>query len=317
MSQKVNDETINRVLKAVYYSIIADCTPDISRKEQLSLTIRIVDLSLDIRVEIKEYFLGFFSVSDSTGLGLTEVLIELLTKHGLEISSCRGQGYDNGSNMKGKINGRLFTLFSASVSRWKILIDHVKILHLKKLCDTRWEAKISSVKAVRYQVGDVHDALIALSEIEGCNPETAHEAITLGEQLKDFSFLVSLIVWYDVLFQVNIVSKTLQEKDMDITQCAKLLKSFCSFLENYRKCGFKDAIIKAKDLAIELQVEPVFKPLKRIIRVKCHFDEPAQDRIYLFSSEKKLEIDFFNPLLGTSLISMRERFIQLENYSEV
>ncbi|XP_047131911.2 uncharacterized protein LOC105844560 [Hydra vulgaris] len=203
------------------------------------------------------------------------------------------------------------------VSRWRILIDRVKILHLKKLCDTRWEAKISSVKAVRYQVGDVHDALIALSEIKGCNPETAHEAITLGEQLKDFSFLVSLIVWYDVLFQVNIVSKTLQEKDMDITQCAKLLKSCCSFLENYRKCGFKDAIIKAKDLAIELQVEPVFKPLKRIIRVKRHFDEPAQDGIYLFSPEKKLEIDFFNPLLDTSLISMRERFIQLENYSEV
>nr|XP_047124762.1 zinc finger MYM-type protein 1-like [Hydra vulgaris] len=354
MSQKVSDEIINRVLKAVYYSIIADCTPDISRKEQLSFIIRIVDLSLDIRVEIKEDFLGFFSVSDSTGLGLTEVLIELLTKHGLEISNCRGQGYDNGSNMKGNINGvqkrilnlnplalyvpcgnhslnlvisdsarssiksiaffgilqRLFTLFSASVSRWKILIDHVKSLHLKKLCDTRWEAKISSVKAVRYQVGDVHDALIALSEIEGCNPETAHEAITLGEQLKDFSFLVSLIVWYDVLFQVNIVSKTLQEKDMDITQCAKLLKSCCSFLENYRKCGFKDAIIKAKDLAIELQVEPVFKPLKRIIRVKRHFDEPAQDEIYLFSPEKKLEIDFFNPLLDISLISMRERFIQ-------
>ncbi|XP_047135550.1 zinc finger MYM-type protein 1-like [Hydra vulgaris] len=353
MSQKVNDEIINRVLKAVYYSIIADCTPDISRKEQLSLTIRIVGLSLDIRVEIKEYFLGFFSVSDSTGLGLTEVLIELLTKHGLKISNCRVQGYDNGSNMKGKINGvqkmilnlnplalyvpcgnhslnlvisdsarssvksiaffgilqRLFTLFSASVSRWKILIDHVKKLHLKKLCDTRWKAKISSVKAVRYQVGDVHDALIALSEIEGYNPETAHEAITLGEQLKDFSFLVSLNVWYDVLFQVNIVSKTLQENDMDITQCAKLLKSCCSFLENYRKYGFKDAIIKAKDLAIELQVEPVFKPLKRIIRVKRHFDEPAQDGIYLFSSEKKLEIDFFNPLLDTFNFNERKIYI--------
>ncbi|XP_065684257.1 uncharacterized protein LOC124806189 [Hydra vulgaris] len=157
---------------------------------------------------------------------------------------------------------RLFTLFSASVSRWKILIDHVKILHLKKLCDARWEAKISNVKAVRYQVGNIHDALIALPEIEGCDPVTAHEAITLAEQLKNFNFLLSLIVLYDVLFQVNIVSKTLQEKDMDITQCAKLLRSYCSFLKIYRKCGFKDAIIKVKDLALELQVEPVFKPLK-------------------------------------------------------
>nr|XP_012561421.1 zinc finger MYM-type protein 1-like [Hydra vulgaris] len=311
MSQKVNDEIINRVLKAVYYSIIADCTPDISRKEQLSLTIRIVDLSLDIRVEIKEYFLGFFSVSDSTGLGLTEVLIELLTKHGLEISNCRGQGYDNGSNMKGKINGVQKRILNLNPLALYVPCGNHS-LNLVISDSTR-----SSVKSIAFFVGDVHDALMALSEIEGCNPETAHEAITLGEQLKDFSFLVSLIVWYDVLFQVNIVSKTLQEKDMDITQCAKLLKSCCLFLENYRKCGFKDAIIKAKDLAIELQVEPVFKPLKRIIRVKRHFDKPAQDGIYLFSPKKKLEIDFFNPLLDTSLISMRERFIQLENYSEV
>ncbi|XP_047132435.1 52 kDa repressor of the inhibitor of the protein kinase-like [Hydra vulgaris] len=309
MSQKVNDEIINRVLKAVYYSIIADCTPDISRKEQLSLTIRIVDLSLDIRVEIKEYFLGFFSVSDSTGLGLTEVLIELLTKHGLEISNCRGQGYDNGSNIKGKINGVQKRILNLNPLALYVPCGN----HSLNLVIS--DSARSSVKFIAFFVGDVHDALIALSEIEGCNPETAHEAITLGEQLKDLSFLVSLIVWYDVLFQVNIVSKTLQEKG--ITQCAKLLKSCCSFLENYRKCGFKDAIIKAKDLAIELQVEPVFKPLKRIIRVKRHFDEPAHDGIYLFSPEKKLEIDFFNPLLDTSLISMRERFIQLENYSEV
>nr|XP_047141318.1 zinc finger MYM-type protein 1-like [Hydra vulgaris] len=179
MSQKVNDEIINRVLKAIYYSIIADCTPDISRKEQLSLTIRIADLSLDIRVEIKEYFLGFFSVSDSTGLGLTEVLIELLTKHGLEISNCRGQGYDNGSNMKGKINGVQKRILNLNPLALYVPCGNHS-LNLK-LCDTRWEAKISSVKAVRYQVGDVHDALIALSEIEGCNPETAHEAITLEE----------------------------------------------------------------------------------------------------------------------------------------
>ena len=93
---------------------------------------------------------------------------------------------------------------------------------------------------------------------------------------------------------------------MDITQCAELVKSCCSFLENYRKCGFKDAIIKPKDLAEELQVEPVFKQLKIIKRVKGHFDILAQDGNYSFSPEKKLEIDFFNPHLDTSLISMKK-----------
>ena len=86
-------------MKSINYAI-ADCTSDISRKEQLSLTIQFVHLS-DDRVEIKELFLWLFSVNDSTGSGLTKVLSDMLTKRGFEISKCRGQGYDNGSNMKG------------------------------------------------------------------------------------------------------------------------------------------------------------------------------------------------------------------------
>nr|XP_012563413.1 unnamed protein product [Hydra vulgaris] len=183
MSQKVNGEIINRVLKAVYYSIIANCTPGIFRKKQLSLITRIVDLSLNIRVEIKEYFLALYVPCGSHNLNL--VISDSVWSSVKSIV------------LFGTLQ-RLFTLFSASVSQWKSLIDHAKILHLKKLCDTRWEAKISSAKAVCYQVGDIHDALIALSEIEGCDPETAHKTITLAEQFKDFSFLISLIVWLDI-----------------------------------------------------------------------------------------------------------------------
>jgi len=54
----VNDTIISRGLTAVYFSIIADCTPDVSRTEQLSLTIRFVDIS-GVEVKIKEHFLGF------------------------------------------------------------------------------------------------------------------------------------------------------------------------------------------------------------------------------------------------------------------
>ena len=53
-------------------------------------------------MQIKEHFLRFFTVDDTTDSGLTEVLINILTKHGLDISNCRGQGYDNESNMEGK-----------------------------------------------------------------------------------------------------------------------------------------------------------------------------------------------------------------------
>ncbi|XP_076850263.1 uncharacterized protein LOC143499580 isoform X3 [Brachyhypopomus gauderio] len=44
-------------------------------------------------------------VEDTSGKGLTEVLLDHLQKHNLSISDCRGQSYDNGSNMMGQKTG--------------------------------------------------------------------------------------------------------------------------------------------------------------------------------------------------------------------
>ncbi|CAD0206693.1 unnamed protein product [Chrysodeixis includens] len=361
MGKKVKSEIISRAKKSKYYSIIADCTPDISHVEQLSLTIRFVDISSnDDKISVKEHFVEFLPVNQSTGEKLTEVIIDILNKHGLELNDCRGQGYDNGANMKGKNVGvqrrildinplavyvpcgchsynlvlcdaakssvksvtlfgvlqRLFTLFSASVHRWKILTDSLGLYTLKKLSDTRWEARISSVKAVRYQISAIHDALITLAiETQKTDVQVSHEATTLAEQLKDFSFIVSLVVWYDILFQINVVSKSLQSPDIDLSKCTEMLKKCCTFLEEYRNTGFKSAISTAKELAEELEVEPVFKATKRIRFVKRQADETARDEP-IVSPEKKFEVEFFNSLLNATLISVDERFEQFNEYSD-
>ena len=44
-------------------------------------------------------------ISDSTGKGLLDALLEKATELQLELSDCRGQSYDNGANMKGKHSG--------------------------------------------------------------------------------------------------------------------------------------------------------------------------------------------------------------------
>lgn len=124
---------------------------------------------------------------------------------------------------------RLFTLFSASTYRWSVLTSHAEIFTLKTLSDTRWEAKIESLKAIRYQISSVHHALITLNENEKKNPDVAHEAITLAEQLGDFGFLVSLIAWYDVLFQVNVVSKSLQAKKWTLHNVPKCWRTALNF----------------------------------------------------------------------------------------
>lgn len=118
LSNNIQDELINLMGNVIlskiveitkiakYFSIIADCTPDVSHIEQLSLTIRVVAFnSIQNKYEIEEFFIGFFEASDSTGEGLTELILTHLEKLGFELKWLRGQGYDNGANMKGVRKG--------------------------------------------------------------------------------------------------------------------------------------------------------------------------------------------------------------------
>ncbi|XP_076916891.1 uncharacterized protein LOC143576721 [Bidens hawaiensis] len=102
----IRSEIIEKIKQAKYYSIILDCTPDISHKEQMSIIVRYVDVNLNSNtVTIEESFLGFLVVDDTTGKGLFNVTLEELKSLGLDVNNMCGQGYDNGSNMKGKHQG--------------------------------------------------------------------------------------------------------------------------------------------------------------------------------------------------------------------
>lgn len=106
LSNQIKIFILNLCRANKYFSIILDCTPDVSHIEQISIIIRFVNFNTETRkLEIREHFLAFCPIIDTTGAGLMSFILEELDKINLDINNLRGQGYDNGSNMRGKNNG--------------------------------------------------------------------------------------------------------------------------------------------------------------------------------------------------------------------
>ncbi|CAF4617848.1 unnamed protein product, partial [Didymodactylos carnosus] len=54
---------------------------------------------------IREEFLGFTPITDLSGRGIAETVIQLIREHGLDVHKLRGQGFDGAGAMSGKFNG--------------------------------------------------------------------------------------------------------------------------------------------------------------------------------------------------------------------
>jgi len=77
-----------------------DSTRDISHIDQLSVTVRYV---LDDKPI--ERFLQFVSIFRHCGQILCNVVLKFFTEKIISLDDCRGQSYDNASNMSEKYNG--------------------------------------------------------------------------------------------------------------------------------------------------------------------------------------------------------------------
>ncbi|CAN0843535.1 Zinc finger MYM-type protein 1 [Linum grandiflorum] len=89
---------------------------DVSVKEQMGVLLRYVNGDGCVI----ERFFGISHVSDTKVVSLKTAIESMLTKHGLNISRVRGQGYDGASNMKGKINGLKTLILEKSLSAYYV-----------------------------------------------------------------------------------------------------------------------------------------------------------------------------------------------------
>ncbi|KAH9783019.1 TTF-type domain-containing protein [Citrus sinensis] len=97
-------ETSRAIIKEIgdsLFSVMIDKSRDISKKEQMAIVLRYVDK----RGHMVERFIGIEHVIDTKAISLKASLDTVFARHGLSMSSMRGQGYDGASNMQGGLNG--------------------------------------------------------------------------------------------------------------------------------------------------------------------------------------------------------------------
>lgn len=73
MGRQVKLNIVKKIKRAKYFSVIMDCTPDVSHQEQTSLTIRYVneDPGQDGTIRVEESFINYRVIKESTGESLS------------------------------------------------------------------------------------------------------------------------------------------------------------------------------------------------------------------------------------------------------
>ena len=216
-----------------------------------------------------------------TGKEVAESLLEFLKAHDIAIADCRGQSYDNASNMSGKYNGMqaiirqqcnlaeyvpraahslnlvgqtavgcctlaigffrflqgLYSFFSASPHRWKVLMDQLSsegLPTVKRMLDTRWSARADATKALVKGYDEINDALVEIAGDEEEKAETREEARGLATKMNQLETGILAALLHHILHRFHANSQALQSADQDLNSAVAIYESLMDFIGKQR-----------------------------------------------------------------------------------
>ena len=155
-------------------------------------------------------------------------------------------------------------VFMSSSKAHEIFLEQQKVLklcqeiRLKKLSDTRWACRHSSIKAIAATVKAVIVSLEIITD--GEDREKAVEANGLLVQVKKFQFLLCLLT-FQQLFGITVkLSDVLQAEKLDFAGAVNYIEATITTLQSQRtETGWKNIWEKATSMATSLDI-PVKSP---------------------------------------------------------
>lgn len=205
----------------------------------------------------------------------------------------------------------VYTFFAASVKRWEILVKHLKKFTLKCHSETRWCSRFESVKAIYFQLPEL---VAALDELAENRQLQSFEIQSLKDTILKFSFIVSLVIWFELLSEINRVTVIMQSPNYKLSNALLLISNVKQFLDEYRQQGFQKALCKATEIAETLGTEPIFTQ-RRAFKPKRMFDEIAVHE-EIDNLQRKFEIQFFNVLVDRVSLEIQVRFNALQHFEQ-
>uniref|UniRef100_H3AMU6 DUF4371 domain-containing protein n=1 Tax=Latimeria chalumnae TaxID=7897 RepID=H3AMU6_LATCH len=223
MGHQVLRSIINKISNAKWYTIIADETRDISNHEQLVICIIWVDDCYNAH----EDPIGLYEIPSQDAQTITNVLKDALSRCGIPLANCRGQAYDDGSNMSGKLNGVAAKLQEEVPSAIYVhCLLHCLNLAVQDICKTQ---KTGSTEKPNL----IHEALAFMHKVakEICQDSNDSAATVRGlmYQMDAFDTYFSLKLAYLIFSASDHLATQLQSKNT-IAQDATLgVSTLCDY----------------------------------------------------------------------------------------
>ncbi|XP_038637303.1 zinc finger MYM-type protein 1-like [Scyliorhinus canicula] len=263
MAQKVHALIVDEVKSSGYFSLSVDSTPDLSHIDQLSVVLRYLKYGQPIErfltfLEMKSHtgeemanqvlqYLreacrlnfskcrgqSYDNAANMSGRykGMQQKFLETnkfviyvpcaahsLNLVGRSAVDCCQEAVNFFSTVQ-----LLYTLISASSSRWKILkgcIGNESVL--KSLSDTRWEAHAMATAAILKSFLKILEALECIAEDQSQKGDARREANNIADKMQELEFVFMLNFWNEILQNFHRVSQVLQNEDVNLKTCADL-----------------------------------------------------------------------------------------------
>ncbi|CAG5021481.1 unnamed protein product [Parnassius apollo] len=328
MGEKVLACIISELKKAKYYSFSVDSTPDITHLDQLTFTVRYVTDQGPI-----ERFLMFVPIEGHNAEYLTEVVVKFFKDNDIDINDCRGQSYDNASNMSGRYSGlqtrireinkyadyipcagHSLNLVGVKAAECVNAVVKNEKKVVKSLSATRWSARADAIIALFTGHTDITKALDDLSKDDTQSNETRLEAKTILKQITKFENVFITVVWHEILTRINDTSKNLQKENMDLYIACSLLNSLELYLLDIRD-KFDEFLEKAKSFTDICESESTSEPRNRRRSVKLTRFEGESEHTQ-FTGDEKLKIEIFYPIIDSLCSNLKTRKTAYETVND-